>query len=63
VLRHLHYSQDPLFETLASIHNVHFYEDLMRDIRAAIEAGRYATFRDDWLRRYTERRGRTEAED
>src|SRR5262249_54400832 len=53
VLRHLHYAQDPLFETLASIHNVHFYEDLMRDIRAAIETGRYAAFRSEWLARYT----------
>jgi queuine tRNA-ribosyltransferase len=62
VLRHLHYAQDPLFETLASIHNVHFYEDLMRDIRAAIEAGRYAAFRGEWLARYTEKRGRVESE-
>jgi queuine tRNA-ribosyltransferase len=56
VLRHLHYAQDPLFETLASIHNVHFYEDLMAEIRAAIEAGRYRAFRDQWLSRYTDGR-------
>jgi queuine tRNA-ribosyltransferase len=58
VIRHLHYAQDPLFETLTSIHNVHFYEDLMRDIRAAIEAGRYLAFRSEWLARYTEKRDR-----
>jgi queuine/archaeosine tRNA-ribosyltransferase len=37
-LRHLYYAREPLFETLASIHNVHFYEDLMKDARTAIEA-------------------------
>jgi queuine tRNA-ribosyltransferase len=62
VLRHLSYAQDPLFETLASIHNVHFYEDLMADIRTAIEAGRYLAFKEQWLARYAERRGRVEAE-
>jgi queuine tRNA-ribosyltransferase len=62
VLRHLHYAQDPLFETLASIHNVHFYQDLMADVRAAIEAGRFAAFRKDWLAKYGERRGRAERE-
>jgi queuine tRNA-ribosyltransferase len=62
VLRHLHYAQDPLFETLASIHNVHFYQDLMADVRAAIEAGRFAKFREDWLAKYGERRGRAERE-
>ena len=44
VLRHLHYAGEPLFHTLASIHNVHFYQDLMADIRTAIEEGRYAAF-------------------
>jgi queuine tRNA-ribosyltransferase len=62
VLRHLHYAQDPLFETLASIHNVHFYEDLMRDIRAAIEAGRFAAFRKEWLARYTAKHRGVESE-
>jgi queuine tRNA-ribosyltransferase len=52
VLRHLYYAREPLFETLASIHNVHFYQDLMRDIRAAIEERRFATFKAEWLARY-----------
>ncbi len=52
VLRHLHYAREPLFETLASIHNVHFYQDLMRDIRSAIENRRYAAFKAEWLGRY-----------
>jgi queuine tRNA-ribosyltransferase len=52
VLRHLYYAREPLFETLASIHNVHFYQDLMRDIRAAIEAKRFSAFKSEWLGRY-----------
>jgi queuine tRNA-ribosyltransferase len=45
VLRHLHYAQEPLFLTLATIHNLQFYQDLMRDIRGAIERGDYARFK------------------
>lgn len=52
VLRHLHYAGEALFDTLATIHNLHFYQDLMRDIRAAIEARRYAAFKREWLDRY-----------
>ena len=29
---------------LASVHNLHFYVALMRDIRAALEAGTFAAF-------------------
>lgn len=52
VLRHLFYAREPLFETLASIHNVHFYQDLMRDVRAAIESRRFAAFKAEWLAQY-----------
>lgn len=52
VLRHLFYAGEPLYDTLASIHNVHFYQDLMRDLRRAIEAGTYDAFRSEWLERY-----------
>ena len=52
VLRHLHYAGEPLFLTLATIHNLHFYQDLMRDIREAIAEGRYAAFQSEWLARY-----------
>ena len=31
---------------LATIHNLHHYQQLMRDIRAAIEDGRFALFRE-----------------
>jgi queuine tRNA-ribosyltransferase len=54
VLRHLHYAQEPLFDTLATIHNLHFYQDLMRGIRDAIEAGRFRAYAGEWLRRYGE---------
>ncbi len=52
VIRHLHYAQEPLFDTLATIHNLHFYQDLMREIRGAIEARRFGAFADTWLARY-----------
>lgn len=52
VLRHLHYAGEPLFNTLATIHNLQFYQDLMRDIRQAIEDDRFAAFQRDWLKAY-----------
>lgn len=52
VLRHLFYAGEPLFETLASIHNVHFFQDLMADIRKSIEDDRFTAFRDEWMARY-----------
>jgi len=38
-IRHLFASRELLGQTLASIHNVHFYQSLMRGIREAITAG------------------------
>lgn len=55
VLRYLFFTRDPLAETLATIHNLTFYQDMMRDIRAAIEQGRYSTFMTEWLDRYYKR--------
>lgn len=40
-LRHLFSSGEPLGARLATIHNVHFYLELMRKIRAAIKAGNF----------------------
>jgi queuine tRNA-ribosyltransferase len=60
-LRHLLWAKEPLFETLASIHNLHFYQDLMRAMRAAIEADRFAAWSDDFHARYFARRGRAAA--
>jgi queuine tRNA-ribosyltransferase len=52
VLRHLYWAREPLFETLATIHNLTFYQDLMREARAAIERGEFAAFHREWLARY-----------
>jgi queuine tRNA-ribosyltransferase len=43
-LHHLVKCKEPLGPRLLSIHNLHHYLELMRSIRAAIEAGRYAAF-------------------
>jgi len=43
-LHHLHRLNEILGARLNSIHNLHYYQELMRDIRAAIEAGRYSEF-------------------
>ena len=52
VLRYLFFMKDPLAETLATIHNLTFYQDLMADIRKAIEKGNYDNFQRDWMNRY-----------
>ena len=43
-LHHLDRCGEMLAPMLASIHNLHFYVNLMREIRGAIEARRFATF-------------------
>jgi queuine tRNA-ribosyltransferase len=43
-LRHLDQCGEMLGGRLNTIHNLHFYLQLMRDIRAAIESGRFAEF-------------------
>jgi queuine tRNA-ribosyltransferase len=45
-LRHLDKCNEILASMLATIHNLHYYQQLMREIRAAIEAGRFDAFRD-----------------
>lgn len=52
VLRYLFFTRDPLAETLATIHNLTFYQDLMADIRTAISENRFAAFKRDWLAGY-----------
>lgn len=51
-LRHLYKAGEITALRLGTIHNVHFMMQLMRDIRAAIGEGRYASFRGDFLARY-----------
>ncbi|MGC3998641.1 MAG: tRNA guanosine(34) transglycosylase Tgt [Anaeromyxobacter sp.] len=43
-LHHLFKCREPLGPRLVSIHNLHHYLELMRRVRAAIEAGTYAAF-------------------
>jgi queuine tRNA-ribosyltransferase len=51
-LRHLHQSQEMLASTLLSIHNIHFFQDLMSQARAHIEHGDYAPWSAAWIARY-----------
>jgi queuine tRNA-ribosyltransferase len=51
-LRHLFKARELLAPRLATIHNVHFLLELMRDIRAAIADGNLLAFRDEFLRAY-----------
>jgi len=48
-LRHLYLAREILSSRLNTIHNIHFYVDLIRRIRAAVEAGEYARFRGRFL--------------
>ena len=48
-LRHLFIAEEMLGPILVSLHNVAFYQRLMRDLRAAIAAGQAATFRSAQL--------------
>jgi queuine tRNA-ribosyltransferase len=51
-LHHLFTSNEILSAVLASIHNVRFYQRLMEGARAAILAGEYDLWREEWLRSY-----------
>ncbi len=52
-LHHLFAVEEPLGATLASLHNLHFYQTLMASIREAIEQGRLADFTARFLDRYS----------
>mgnify|MGYP006284757763 CR=1 FL=1 len=49
-LRHLFKVNDFLGKTLVSIHNIFFYQDLMRGAREAIDGNRYRAFRDETVK-------------
>ncbi|HEX7435664.1 MAG TPA: tRNA guanosine(34) transglycosylase Tgt, partial [Caldimonas sp.] len=53
-LHHLDRCGEMLGAMLASIHNLHYYLNLMREIRAALEAGSF----ESWARRFREDRTR-----
>ena len=51
-LRHLVMSGEILASTLITLHNVHFYLDLVAQARAHIEAGDFAAWSKAWIERY-----------
>jgi queuine tRNA-ribosyltransferase len=51
-LRHLIVAREILGLVLCTLHNVTFYQDLMRDIRTAIEESRFEEFRTRFLSAY-----------
>jgi queuine tRNA-ribosyltransferase len=51
-LRHLTLAGEILSPTLLTIHNLHFFLDLMNQARAHLEAGDYATWHRAWIGRY-----------
>ena len=50
-LRHLFRCNEILASRLNTIHNLYYYQDLMRGIRAAVEARRFDAFRADFYAR------------
>jgi len=47
-LKHLHRCNEILGSRLNTIHNLHYYQDLMRDIRKSIEEDRFEEFRREF---------------
>ena len=52
-LHHLYAANEVLSAILATVHNLHFYQRLLRDVRAAIRSGGYEEFRKEFLASYT----------
>ncbi len=52
-LRHLFKADELLAYRLATIHNIHFLLQLMRDMRAAVAAGHFLAFKDAFLADYS----------
>jgi queuine tRNA-ribosyltransferase len=51
-LRHLVLAEEMLAGTLLTLHNLHFYLDLMTQVRTHLEAGDFASWHLDWIARY-----------
>ena len=51
-LRHLTLAGEILSVTLLTIHNLHFFLDLMSQARAHIEAGDFGPWHRAWIERY-----------
>ena len=57
-LRHLFMAGEYLGGVLLTLHNLHFYQDLMRQAREHLEVGDYETWSRQWIERYEEERGK-----
>jgi queuine tRNA-ribosyltransferase len=55
-LRHLFASNEMLGGTLLTIHNLHFFLNLMEQARAHIEAGDYGPWHQAWIKHYEQPR-------
>ena len=53
-LHHLVRAGEMLGPILLTLHNLHYYQDLMAGLRGAIEAGRLADFAEDFMRQHSE---------
>jgi queuine tRNA-ribosyltransferase len=51
-LRHLFNAEELLGHRLVSLHNIHFYLEIMRNLRKAISQDRYGEFKKEFLARY-----------
>lgn len=51
-LHHLFAANEVLSAILASIHNVHFYLEMMTEIRQSIEQGRFTDYKKSFLEKY-----------
>jgi len=53
-IRHLWRAKEMLALRLLSFHNLHFYLNLMERARKAIEDGTFATFKNEFTKRYNQ---------
>lgn len=51
-IHHLFRTGEILGSMLLTAHNIHFYQNLMKQIRTAIEENRFQHFHDDFIKRY-----------
>ena len=51
-LHHLFHAEEIFGHTLASIHNIHFYMNLMAEIREAIAEDRFTAYKENFLENY-----------
>ena len=56
-LRHLFHVNESLGGRLATLHNLSFYSNLMKGIRASIEENRFSSFKTAFLERYRSEEG------